>query len=539
MTNEEVAALVGNLAPSRVAHPTDPNNQWSGRASMIPFDGSDPQPGDQFEFRTSHGTYLFNVQPDGSWALAGEPKASTATKTPQQIEDDAAAAAKGRLSVTQPNTDAATMAQARAAQAKINAGRMPTSTELAALERVSASQNGGVLSWLGQQLQKGNGTQGFGQGSQWNNHEQGQDVNVPFGTSVPLVRGTVIGVEDWGYGDYAVVIRQQDGTEVTVGHIQKPSFVVGQQVSEADTVQSGGNQSPISSGPQVEIRVKQNGAYVDPAGVASSVGSGIGGLGITLPSTNKQHVTVGNTEYTFDPASGTFTPGPTSTAVKPVKPDTVERNGTTYQFDQTTDTWRPASGLPGDISQMGKVQQALTQHATTVDYIKSQLASGAITLDEANNYATANDAYLQAGLQGATPLDLQKQRDVFAAQQATLGKDLIDNQVTQGRTLADSLLTQARDIAGMGGNQNWNGFDPFSMADTYLGQHGMGSDMTDYAQGLVRGLGQPGGIGPGQTPRAPSAFATDMGVGAQPVLPLPPGGDSDSARLAAQAGVAA
>lgn len=521
MTDGEVAQIVGNLAPKRIAHPSDPNNPLSPKSSLVPYGGEDPQPGDQLEFQTSHGVYTFNVQADGSWSLAGEPKAP---KTAAEIAADSAAVAQGRLSVTD-------MSQAQAAQAKINAGRMPTSTELAALERVTALGATGTLSWLGQQLQRGNGTQGFGEGSQWNDHEQGQDVSVPYGTAVPLVRGTVTEVQDWGYGDYAVVIRQPNGTEVTVGHIQKPRVVVGQQVSEADTVQSGGQPSAISSGPQVEIRVKQNGAYVDPASVASTVGSGIGGLGITLPSVNKQHVTVAGKEYVFDPTSGSFTD--TGVGTSTVKPDTVERNGTTYQFDPTTDTWRPATGLPGDVSQMGKVQQALQQHATTVDYIKSQLASGAITLEDANNYQTANDAYLQAALKGATPLELQKQQEANALAQATIGKDLINTRLTEGANLAHNLMTEFAQHQALGPD---TGYNPLTYARMLTDYNSGGPGLADYAQGLVRGLGQPGVAAPGTSPRPPGTFAVDATTAP---LPMPPGGDSDSARLAAQAGVAA
>jgi murein DD-endopeptidase MepM/ murein hydrolase activator NlpD len=413
------------------------------------------QPGDAIELRGNGKQWLTHVNADASDIEAPTVinQGGTAAKTPQQLADDAAATARGRQSVTQPAADAKLVAQARAGLAAAQAGKTPTQSQLDAYEQVKAdpaltaqllSGGGGTqdsLTWIKNQLDAGHGTQGFGSGSQWNNHEQGQDINVPFGTKVPLVTGTVTAVEDWGYGDHAVVIQRPDGSEVTIGHIQAPDVKVGDTVTAADSVLSGGAKSPISSGPQVEVRIKPpgGGAYVDPAKFVQGAGGAL--PDITLPGPKPTIHSVAPGDTVVDDQGNVLYTAPAKATLHSVAAGSslVDDNGNVrYTAPQTELQRLQIQKAQQDL--LPKAQLTLSQQYDTLKYIHQQLAAGNINPADATGFYASVKAQTQAALAGTTPFEIFKQQQDFEDKQATNAKALLDTQVTASGTMVDSLL---------------------------------------------------------------------------------------------------
>lgn len=437
--------------------------------------------------------------------------------------------------------DAALQAAAQAGRDRLTAGLQPTAAQLSAMERIGTT--GGVtggspdtLGWLKTQMGAGNGTQGFGTGSDWNAKEVGQDVNTPLHTGVPLVAGTVTAVTPWGNGDYALTVRRPDGTEVTVGHIADPSatYSVGQTVTNKDVVFSRGADEQgqgfpgFSSGPQVEIRVKPaNGDFVDPVQYAQSQPAS-GGSGVTLPPDVKL---VGSKLVQVDPVSGKSTVVYDGTGDRAPTLHTIGDKG--YVFDPSTRTLTLVadnSGDPQKVAQaayeqaqaakinqdlLPKAQLALQQHAATIDYIKQALANGTITLDEANRYQDANNSILQASLQGTTPYELQQLQEQQATQRAQIGKDIIDQQLQSGTQLTQSLLASVKGLTVSPGS-----FNPLTAGRLMVDDLSGGEDTGALAKSLVQG------ITPGAAPPSPSAIS-DQGVppvgSINPLVTPPPG----------------
>lgn len=181
-----------------------------------------------------------------------------------------------------------------------------------------------------------------------------------------------------------------------------------------------------------------------------------------------------------------------------------------------------------------KFQQALNDYQGGISAIESQLATGAISLDDANTYKGALRQNFDAALQGTTPYQQQQDKQRREQERLTAGRDLLNQRVAAGSGLAQSLLSQA---VGIAGNKNFMdpsavaGFSPFAGAADYVTGLGGGQDIYSAAASAVKaglgddpasalinaamnGGGAPQGAGPGAAP-AP-AMPVDTGV-------LPPG----------------
>lgn len=113
-------------------------------------------------------------------------------------------------------------------------------------------------------------TQTFGQNGV-GGVEQGTDVALPAGQSVlSQIAGTITSIGPWGTGKLVTITPQQgQGETVAIGHID-PLVAPGQQVTPGTPlgiVDSTINQ--YSSGPHIEVQVRQNGQLVNPQTYAS------------------------------------------------------------------------------------------------------------------------------------------------------------------------------------------------------------------------------------------------------------------------------
>lgn len=127
---------------------------------------------------------------------------------------------------------------------------------------------GGLTGFAQSLIDQGNakGWQSFGQASQWNGNEAGQDIGLPLGTPVPGVNGTVTAVTPLAgsAGDSMVTIQDDAGNILRVLHII-PNVSAGQRITSSTIIGvSNGAPSSISSGPHIELQVQ-------PAGSAGNV----------------------------------------------------------------------------------------------------------------------------------------------------------------------------------------------------------------------------------------------------------------------------
>lgn len=102
-----------------------------------------------------------------------------------------------------------------------------------------------------------------GKGS--SNH-QGIDLRVPVGTPVKAISGGTVSFagDKGGYG-VTVVIKHDDGTTTSqYGHLSQFNVQPGMKVNAGDVIALSGNTGK-STGPHLDLKVTENGQYIDPA----------------------------------------------------------------------------------------------------------------------------------------------------------------------------------------------------------------------------------------------------------------------------------
>lgn len=259
------------------------------------------------------------------------------------------------------------------------------------------------------------------------------------------------------------------------------------------------------------------------------------------PATNKQVVQRNGKAYIYDPETGSFTPAtglpdeaqkpatvntspseqyvvqqmpdgtlkqvpnPNYVPPKPNKPDVhiagnrVVIVGPDGQL--TTQVIDPeAQALATQQAQLGiqqsqqnllpKTLLAIQNHAALVKDLTNRVATGAMTPEEADNYISQSKAYTQAALQGASPFDLQKQRDENERQARQDGISLINQRLSSGSALAANLTNAAAGLAQhslFAPGQTSFGVDPLAIARAYTTEMGGGPQVSDFAQQLLRG----------------------------------------------------
>ena len=105
------------------------------------------------------------------------------------------------------------------------------------------------------------------QGRGSSNH-QGIDIRVPVGTPVRAISGGTVSFsgDKGGYG-LAVVVKHDDGTStMQVGHLSKLGVKSGDRVEAGQVVALSGNTGK-STGPHLDIKITENGEYIDPVPV--------------------------------------------------------------------------------------------------------------------------------------------------------------------------------------------------------------------------------------------------------------------------------
>lgn len=244
---------------------------------------------------------------------------------------------------------------------------------------------------------------------------------------------------------------------------------------------SGVKQTPISVFASKPLGFVTGGGSLVPTGTTSSdPNNPLAGLGPKEPRPVPTNFgNAANPDWRiYDPGSGKFIPAPGA--------PTTGVGQTGLQNAQQGLDEANAAKIRQDL--LPKSQLAMQQYAQTIDYVKTQLANGTITLDEANNYQQSASSVLNASLQGTTPFELQKLAQEQATQRAQIGKDLIDQKLQSGASLASSLVQSA----DTGLKAGWGSYNPLTYARLLTDQRAGGPQMDTLAKSLVQAL-QPNG----------------------------------------------
>ncbi len=503
MTDQEVAALTGNQAPSRIAHRVDPNDVLAGKASFVPYDGSDPQPGDAVQFQTPNGTYQFLIGEDGSWQLAGAPKttrgvgasayqsadvlaphASAAEKaqyeairgdpkaTPQDMISAAAAlraAEKEGLTASGKDTD--TQALSKAAEAKIAAGQGSklTQTELTAYFKV----HGGTA--------QGQTTDGqyampiAGYSGPIKPHHDGAsplpsgavDLFAPVGTPVVAIEsGTVVSEQPFsdhgsgsGTGDN-VLMKGQSGRYYWYQHLAEPSLLhVGDPVTVGEQLGHVGQTGydPKAAPPHLHLGISASntglagngfndfgeGTGVEAQAFLQNVEKGgqPGTGGNPFMSTKPEIHALGDKLYQYDPATGSWSVAVDASGLK--APTTHQIGNTLYQWDPNSRKW----------------QQAIVGPDTTAEIQAKQAQQGKFLtlLQQADSTrAYIKQQYLSGTITAQQMADYGKNLDAYtqAALQGSTPwemhyqeQQLENNRAATAKDLLDTAMTQTNTAA--------------------------------------------------------------------------------------------
>lgn len=135
----------------------------------------------------------------------------------------------------------------------------------------------------------------------------------------------------------------------------------------------------------------------------------------------------------------------------------------------------------------------LSEHYQLLNDLQQQLAAGRITPEEANRYADLSKQQIEATLQGTTPHQMAQDRVKAKQEQQKLGRDLINQRLSTGSTLASSLLSTTGSLlkdALIPKGQRIE-FDPIALAMELTDQLGGGPQVSEFAQSLLTGTGQP------------------------------------------------
>lgn len=234
------------------------------------------------------------------------------------------------------------------------------------------------------------------------------------------------------------------------------------------------------------------------------------------PSSTKQLVTRNGKSYVYDSDTGAFTPatGLPDEVVKPDKPTvhvagnrvvTVGPDGqlTTTVIDpeaQALATQQAQQNLQQGALNIQKSQQALLpeallaikNHAALIVDLHKQVADPTSALygkpELADQYIAASKAYTDAALQGATPFQLQKQREDNERMSRQQGVDLINQRLSSGSALASNLTNAAAGLAQhslFAPGQTSFGVDPLAIAKAYTTDMGGGPEVSDFAKRLL------------------------------------------------------
>lgn len=539
VSNDTFDKIVGNLAPTRIAHPRDPNDPLAGTAAFVPYDGSTPQPGDMLEFHTPTGVYQFLVAADGSYQMAGAPKAP-ARQAPsggyqtsadlgidpnsswgkaldhaaQQLNDPNTSPSERNALLTLYSTalnngvkanasnatlDANTRALAASAQQKINAGKVPTQGELEALNKVRAAggdggaggqpSGGGTLAddlqRYGDEVSRLTGNPAAGQFAMAQAlHETGGGKTWPMGANGPET--ATYNYAAWGgVGDsqgHPGYETPEQGAQAYVNWIRNNSNYAAtwQAMTGGGSIQDIANtfatttagrwaeagQQPDGSNPSYAQAILSAAGQLGNWGTTGGAQPSTGGSGgVTLPNLPTTP-TVRNFGSTTTPdwrqynaSTGTWQPVSGLAGQVPETKNFGDANTPDWrQWDPTTKQWTPVVDANGvQLGQLPKAQIALQQYTQTVNYIYDQLKAGTFGADPAkaqqaaNQYLGAAQQILTASLQGTTPYELQQAQIKQQQDQQTLAKDLLNQEMASGASMTNALLQSSEKTAGLAG----------------------------------------------------------------------------------------
>lgn len=139
--------------------------------------------------------------------------------------------------------------------------------------------------------------------------------------------------------------------------------------------------------------------------------------------------------------------------------------------------------------------QAMRQNEAVINSIQQQLASGQITMEEADRMMALSRANLSAALKGTTPFQLDQARQQTKRQQETLAQSHLQSQLGSSSSMATGLLSGLGGIYGniLGGQGPPLDFNPLAMAQGFTHQMGGGPELAERARAVLMGaFGQEG-----------------------------------------------
>jgi len=153
--------------------------------------------------------------------------------------------------------------------------------------------------------------------------------------------------------------------------------------------------------------------------------------------------------------------------------------------------------------------RAIQDGLQTITYIRDQMANGALSPQEADQYFTAVQQHTLAGLRGSTPALDEKERQTQITERAKIGRDILNQQVASSAQLAGSLTQSYQQLLSKALEPPTEVFNPLQAASLFTA--GMGGGLTDkgtleIANLLMQGLS---GGGPSTAPETAGSGTID------------------------------
>lgn len=502
-TTEELAQQVNGQAPSRVYHPqqgigdVDPNHgRW------IPYDGSDPQPGDVYEFTINGKKSEYRFQGGDEWDPTLTPSVSqgapsvhnfgTAAQPDwrQYNQDTKKWEPVEGLSNPSAGVNPATKAKADAALAKYRAGGKLTTGEVANIKL--AYPNG--LPGQSQYVMPVAGYTGKLEPHHAGNANGAVDIPVSSGTPVQaMTSGTIVMSKNYGTAGPTVVIRGNDGRLIMYQHLDVNALPqVGTAVTPGEVISKVGPVYPgeNSTGPHLHVAISDSGmggfetqhgtsTGFDTLDFLNSVEQGkplpstsdLSGMFGGPPSPKIETISPGTRIAMIDPTTGQ----PTVTYTAPLNVSVQTHGQNVYTVDPNTGKMTFVGQMAPTAAELKDIQsltpKAITawqQAASSIDYASNEFKNGNMTADQLSNYTQLVWQNYRASMMGKTVWQMYTDQQAEQRQRAQIAKDLLDTKLTQSQETARSILG---DVTSMLDAGKYRAMDlaPGTLYDVYQG----------------------------------------------------------------------
>ncbi|HZP25625.1 MAG TPA: hypothetical protein VFB90_01110 [Dehalococcoidia bacterium] len=350
--------------------------------------------------------------------------------------------------------DAKTLALAQNAVQKRAAGRVPTQAELEAFNQVAAA--GGIpgVNGSGSGIATATGSSGgfdaFAQGLLASIGAPVTDANMRLLRAWSQKEGTAA-----AYNPFATTLRMGGNNALagnSAGVQNYPDLATGVQAT-ARTLQ-GGYPKLVAA-----LQASSPSAFL---GATDELGKWSGGDGASYASSianlageggGSGHISTGpGSNPSFDLPSANHLSiqsfGGKLLGINPLTGEKVVIASDPASLAQQVNAAVQAIKNVSDLQQglMPKEQQLIQDGFRSLQSIKQQLASGAITPDDADNYARSVHGYITAALSSTTPYQIWKDQMAAVQQKASLAKDLLDQRLSSTASMANTLMQAGKGL---------------------------------------------------------------------------------------------